>query len=156
MHSKKFVVVGLICTLLAGCAIAPVRLNTLSGRPEVTISGVTKKKIVDAVVNRELSKGWDLKSQTDSLLVFTKKDTSFGAKLLFGSKYDTVPENRLTFTMVEVEAGVRVLVKGEIITNPGSAFERVEDMTAANAKHAETFQATLEEIKTEVELTVGK
>ncbi|NLH39902.1 MAG: hypothetical protein GX445_07565 [Elusimicrobia bacterium] len=150
---KKWVAPILLCALLTGCATAPVKLNTPSGRPEVTIFGSTKKKISNTIINRELSKGWDLKSQADSLLVFTRKNTELGTQLLFGSRYDSVPESRITFTLVEIEDAIRVLLKGEIVTNPGSTFERIEDVTAINAAEAEALQIALEEIKTGIEAT---
>jgi hypothetical protein len=151
MRSKKLLFLVII-SILGGCVSTPVKLNTPSGRPEVTISGATKKKISDIIINRELSKGWDLKNQTDSLLIFTRKNTNFGARLLLGSRYDTVPENRLTYTLVENENGIRVFFKAEIVTNPGSAFEQVTDVTLANEEFAEDCQKTLEEIKKDIEL----
>lgn len=150
---KKIIIVLISGFVLAGCMTAPVRLNTPSGKPEVTISATTKKKASDAIINRELSKGWDLKSQSDSLLVFAQKNTSFGAQLLFGSKYDTVPENRITFTLVETDNAIRLLVKNEMVTNPGSAFENITDMTS-NAEVANQSQTALEDIKARLESNV--
>jgi hypothetical protein len=147
---KKIIVILISASILAGCMTAPVRFNTQSGKPEVTIYGTTKKKVSEAIINREISKGWDLKSQSDSLLIFAQKNTSFGAQLLFGSKYDTVPESRITFTLIENNDGIRVLLKAELVTNPGSAFEKVTDMTS-NADVSSQSQIVLEEIKAGLE-----
>lgn len=151
---KQIIAVSIISACFAGCMTAPMRLNTPSGKPEVFILNATKKKVSDAIVNRELSKGWDLKSQSDSLLVFATKNTGFGAQLLFGSRYDTVPENRITFTMVEINEGVRLLIKTEVVTNPGSAFEQTTDLTL-NPDMASREQTALEEIKADFPQSVS-
>lgn len=136
--------------MLSACmGTAPARLDTQSGRPEVDIPGVSKKQAVDAIITREMEKGWDLKTQTDSMLVFGKRINNLGAALLFGSQYDRTPEGRLRFTLVETESGVKIYVKIEMITNPGSAYERVTEGTSA--EDLEKGQYALEEIKADLE-----
>ena len=142
---KKFWI-GVLFLGLVGCATMPdVMLNTPSGRPEVSIQNATKKQVMDAIINRELSKSWDLKSQSDSLLVFSHKVTGFAAALAYGSQYDSTPEQRGTFTLVDSGNVIRVLLKVEMVTNPGSAYERTSDVTLG--KNAAPLQTTLEEIK---------
>lgn len=147
--SRFFLIIAL-CSL-TGCITTPVKLNTSSGFPEVVISGSTKKKITDAIINRGISKGWILKSQMEYMVILTKKNTTFGAQLLFGSNYNSIPENRITFTMVETGDGIRLTVREEIVTNPNSSFEESRDLTLINQEAAEHYQKILEEIKTQVE-----
>lgn len=61
-----------------------------------------------------------------------KRLTGFGAALLYGSKYDSFPEQRVTFLVLQEGSDIRVMAKSEIVTNPGSAFERVSDNTQAD------------------------
>lgn len=132
---------------LAGCmaSMPPGRLTTPSGRPEVEIPGVTKKQVIDVIIAREMEKGWDLKSQTDALLIFSKKVNNFGAMLMYGSQYDSTPEGRIKFTLLDTASGVRVFLKTEMITNPGSSFERVTE--AVSQEDLDKEQSVLEEIK---------
>lgn len=51
--------------------------------------------------------------------------------LLFGSRYDGIPEARTTVTAVADGSGTRAYASGEIVTNPGSGFERTSELTGA-------------------------
>lgn len=149
---------GPLLLMVSLCSCATVQqvgqLNTPSGRPEVEIPGVTKKQVETAILAREMERGWDLKTQTDAMLVFSKRTNDFGAMLLYGSRYDVTPEGRLKFTLVEVPTGVRVFLKVEIITNPGSAFERVTEVVSQ--KDLEGDQVVLEEIRDKLLGTVKR
>lgn len=134
-----------VLLVATGCAQAPIQpLGTPSGRPEVLITGATKKEIVDTLVGEVLATGMQLKRMDEYSAVFGKRDESFGAALLFGSRYDSTPEMRVTFNFVDVPGGVRVYCTGAMVTNPGSSFERVNDATAANGKE---IQAMLERLR---------
>lgn len=124
--------------LLSGCAGNPEKLSTPSGNPETTFQGVNKKTVIDAIVAKKLEKGMAIKSVTDYSVVATKRvDGNFAASFLYGSKYDGIPEARVTYNIVEAGGAVRVFSRAEMVTNPGSAFERVTDITQAAAKDAQ-------------------
>jgi len=125
---------------ILGCASSK-PLNTPSGKPEVTIQNKTKKEVTDALVSEMLSRGFTIKSVSDYTVVFTKPLDSFAASLLFGSRYDTTPEHRPSFMIVESGAGVRIVLTNQIITNPGSAFERVTD--ASTGESGQSWQEFL-------------
>jgi hypothetical protein len=134
--------------LLVGCASAP-PLNTPSHRPEVTISGVSRKAVVDLIVNQALSNGNTLKKADEYSVVITRVDDSFLGAVLFGSRYDIHPEGRVTYTLVETSGSIRVFATIAIVRNPNSAFEAVTDITEGNA--APQAQAFLERLKTKAE-----
>ena len=150
---KSFNLNQIICfisiTFLVGCVTTP-PLNTRSGRLEVTIYGITKKEFFDAVVQAAAMDGAEIKQTSEYCMTFAKKDKSFTAAMLYGSRYDITPERRGTLTVVEVPGGIRVFATETIVTNPGSAFERV---TTVNNPHA--LQADLEKMKIEAEKRYG-
>lgn len=120
----------LASALLVSCATTPPPLQTPSGRPEIVIRDASRKAVIDRIVAVKLEKGLQVKSVTDYGIVVTKKiDHSFMASLLYGSQYDSTPEARITYNVVEVPEGIRVFSRTEMITNPGSGFERVSDVT---------------------------
>lgn len=80
-----------------------------------------------------LSKGFNIKSTNDYSMVFGKPLENIGASLLLGSTYDVTPEHRVTVSIVDLINGVRVVLTNQIITNPGSAFERVTDASTGTA-----------------------
>lgn len=130
--------------MATGCAtIKP--LPTPSGRPEVTIPNVTKKQVIDTLTNRMINKGYQLSSVNDYVVVFNKKVDSFMAGVIYGSRYDSTPAARVSYNLVETDAGIRVIVTLEVVTNPGSAFERVTDLS--QGPDAKDAQRSLEEVK---------
>jgi hypothetical protein len=124
---------------VAGCATPPAPLSTPSGRPEVTITGVSKKQVADAIVAGALARGSQIKSVNEYAVVLTQRvHGNLGASLAYGSRYDSTPEVRVTLNMVDVSGGVKVYARGEMVTNPGSAFERLNDVTAHQAANLQT------------------
>jgi hypothetical protein len=112
--------------LLAGCA-APVVHNTASGKVEEIFTGTpgqTKPKIVGMMANF----GFNVSKDTPYLIAFDKPTENVMAAVLLGSKYDSTPNTRITYTFVQMGPNTRVIADASIITNPGSAFERVTNM----------------------------
>jgi S1-C subfamily serine protease len=122
----------LFLALLYGCATTK-PLATASGKPEVTIPNVTKKQVTDALVTQMINQGFQIKNSSDYNIVFTKPMESLSAQLLLGSKYDSTPEHRASFMIVESGNGIRVVLTNQGITNPGSAFEKVTDLSSGKA-----------------------
>lgn len=138
---KNIFITALISILLIGC-IAPRPLNTSSGKPDVTIPKVNKKQVTDALVSEMMTRGFTIKTSSDYNIVFTKLLDNMTASLLFGSRYDSNPEHRASFMLVESSAGVRIVLTNQIITNPGSAYERATDASTGEA--GTSWQAFLE------------
>lgn len=115
---------------LSGCATPPPPLGTPTGRPEVTVQGVTKKQVIDTIVSRSVIRGNQIKSVNEYGVVLGRRVDGVGAAMLYGSRYDSKPEARVHINVIDDAPGaVRVFARAEMITNPGSAYERVNDVT---------------------------
>jgi len=135
----------LVFALLFGCA-AVKPLNTLTGKPEVIIQDASKSEIADQITNAMLSWDYQLQKRDNNILVFSKRDQRLGSSLLFGSRYDSTPEWRFTYNIVDHPEGIRVIANIAAITNPGSAFERVTDLSRGS-KDSENVYALLTQIR---------
>ena len=134
-----------ILALISGCAtVKP--LNTLTGKPEVIIPDASKSEIADQITNAMLSWDFQLQKRDENILLFSKRDQSLGSSLLFGSRYDSTPEWRFTYNIVDHPEGVRVIANIATITNPGSAFERITDLSRGS-KDSENVYALLTQIR---------
>jgi len=122
------VVIGLLLFTIVGCA-PMVRLNTPSGRPEITINHVDRKTVTDRIVEIGVEAGYELKATTEYTLVFGKPRSDFTSSMMFGSRYDINTEERITFTIIARDSSVKVTATCAMIGNPGSAFERKTDIT---------------------------
>lgn len=144
---SAFVLLG----LLAGCATTLSPINTASGKPEITICKTTKEELMDFVVERTLTGGGLVrKADNYQVVVGAPIDDNLIASILLGSKYDTTPEGRLVWTFVKKgEDCVYISVNCQIVTNPGSAFERVRDISKGGDAHE--IQKGLEEMKIKIE-----
>lgn len=130
---KKYFLFGFIISILFGGCAGMMRLNTPSGKPEVTLKNRSMKEVKDALVREMLNQNFTIKSTSDYTIVFSKPMDSFLASFLLGSRYDATPEHRVTAMIVESNNGVRIVLTNQGITNPGSAFERVTDMSTGKA-----------------------
>jgi hypothetical protein len=126
--NKSFFPFLLSFLFLAGCATTK-PLNTPSGKPDITIPNVSKKQVTDALVGQMLTQGFNFKSSSDYNIVFIEAMDSFCEKSLLGSGCNVTPEHRASFMLDESSAGVRIVLTNQVITNPGSAFERVTDLS---------------------------
>jgi hypothetical protein len=82
---------------------------------------------------------------TEYLLQIEKPSDDLGAAILLGSKYDSVPAERIVFTFAPLGDSVRVVAASMFVTNPGSAFEQITPVNAGEG--IDRTQATLQEIK---------
>lgn len=141
-------IVGIVVAVvvaLAGCATPP-PLSTPSGNPEVRIHDVSKKQVLDTIVSATTAKGMQVKSINDYSVVVTKlADGDFMSALLFGSRYDSTPEARLTFTTIVDPGNIHVFARAEMVTNPGSAFERRHDVTNGYRQRLQTMLEQLDQ-----------
>lgn len=143
--SVRTLLIGFFIAVLVGCATPAQRLATPSGNPEIVIPNTTRKAVIDKIIAAKLEKGMQVKSVNDYGVVVGKKvDGSFMASFLYGSRYDSTPEVRITYNVVETAGGVRVFSRTEMITNPGSAYERTSDVTQSLSSQ---MQSELEQFK---------
>lgn len=150
---KKLVVIMLVLvigSLIVGCT-SPVKHYTPSGRPEITINGKVSKQVQAEIMNLMLNNGYDVKTSLDVLLVFEQPIKNVLAATLLGSRYDSTPAARVSFSIIEMETSTRVVASFAAITNPGSAFERITPLN--NNPDTANFQMRLNEIKQKIEET---
>ena len=140
----RIAIVGGFVIILTGCATTP-QLKTASGKPEVTIPNTTKKVIFDALTNAMIQQGYEIRNINDYSAVYGKRTNSILASMLLGSQYDSTPEARVAYTIVDTSEGVRVVATLQMITNPGSAFERVTDFS--QQPDAQSWQSFLENLR---------
>ena len=140
----------LLSALLAmGCA-DQVTHQTPSGKPEVTIAGRVGDQARALIAGRMVDAGYNMRSGSDSMLVFDKPNSTVMAAVLFGSRYAGTPNARITYTVIEAGAVTRVVASLAMITNPGSAFERASPMDAS--PDSQGVQNLLFEIKRTLEV----
>lgn len=146
----KKIIIPLLGLFLIGCA-TPVKFDTLSGKPEVTIQGKVADQVGAKLADRMINNGYSISSSSKYLMVFEKPFESMGAALLFGSQYDTNPVARITYTIIEAETTTRVVTSLIAVTNAGSAFERTTIMN--HSQDSLKYQDMLIEIAEELGTT---
>lgn len=145
----NYIFMLMIILLFAACA-TPVRHNTSSGRPEIIISGKAGKQVQGEIMNLMLNNGYNVKTSTDTLLVFERPIENVLAAVLLGSKYDSTPAARISVNIIEMVDSTRVVASFAAVTNPGSAFERITPMN--NNADTANYQMHLNEIKQRIEM----
>ena len=131
----NLLIVFLLSIATLGCASPRPPLDTPSGKPEIIIQGVSKKQVVDLLVNNKLAEGFQIKAVTSYALVIQRDIDDFNAQVIYGSDYDRTPAARVTYNFVDTQEGVRVFSKSEIITNPDSNYEKSSDATGVWGEH---------------------
>lgn len=137
-----------LCAVVAGCQTAAQAPSTASGKPEVTIKAQTaaiKARLLSLAMDRR----FNVTKDTEYLLQIEKPTENFGAAVLLGSKYDSVPAERIVFTFAPIGDSVRVVAASMFVTNPGSAFEQLTPINAGEG--VDRTQAALLEIKQSIE-----
>lgn len=144
---KKILPLAVLITALA--CTPPQPLATPSGRADVTFAA-PKSDVVNSIISMAVDRGYQLKKSENNLIVLGKLDDSMTAAMLFGSRYDSTPEKRITVTIIELDGKCRVMAQFAIVTNPGSAFERIT-ILSKGSKADHEFQAALEQLKVKLE-----
>ena len=149
MRSVATAIERLLCVaafaLLAGCAASVVHY-TASGKPEVTIHTENVSSVKESVVSRMINRGYNLIRDTDYQMVFDRPIDNVWAAAFWGSRYDGIPNARITYTFAVGTDTVRVVADLAIITNPGSAFER-RSLEMNDAEVSLEFQAMLNQLR---------
>lgn len=144
---KVFVPVALAAIVIGCTPVVP--LATTTGHADVLFAA-PKKQVLAEILALCVEKGYQVKKSEEYLLVLGKADDSMASAVLFGSRYDATPEKRLTLTVVERDGACRVMAQFAMVTNPGSAFERVNP-APKNSRADHEFQQALLQIKAKIE-----
>ena len=153
--TRKFILIlsFLVSVYFTGCAINQ-PLNTPSGRPEVIIENVSRKYIIDVLTNWMVNNGYEVKSINDYNAVYGKRSEDLTSSILLGSRYDSIPEYRISFAVMEYGNGVRIVQTLQAVTNPGSPYERITDFS--HSEGARQWQTGLEQTKINLEKSSKK
>jgi hypothetical protein len=121
-YGVPFLLGGAIAVLgLAGCA-SPQKSASSSGKPEITIRGVTRQQVCDALRERLFSRGWALGAANDRAVTASKPMANDAAGIL-----NAPTVRRVSYDLLDSRGGVRVVAKLETVTNPGKTIEQVTD-----------------------------
>lgn len=121
------------------------------GKPEVVIHGTTRKAVLDALATMMVDREYSIVSIQDYKAVF-EKDGGFLGSVLFGSGYDASTKKRASFDVLETGSSVRIVATFEMVSNPGSAFERRSD-ASKSGKAKKQIQELLDALKDQLEPT---
>lgn len=115
---KKIIIVLFLLGLLTRVCFAQ--------QVEMFFQGYEKKKVIDATVNAILNEGYSIITVTDYQVIARKTITNnLAASFLYGSRYNINPEYRFFVSFADYNnSSVRAVAEIQIITNPGSAFEK--------------------------------
>ncbi|MGE0388449.1 MAG: hypothetical protein AB7Q97_27305 [Gammaproteobacteria bacterium] len=151
----QLVGVAAVALVFTGCAMEPPKSPAFVATPRAQffIAGVTKKQAIDEIVAGKLSRGMTIREVNDyGVTVAAPINNSILASIIYGSSYDRTPEARIHYNVVDHEDGVRIYSRAEMVTNPGSGFERSTDVTASIARE---LQQELWDLRTKIETANG-
>ena len=138
----------ILCFVVASCA-TPVKHHTASGRPEVTIATTNVEAVKGALISEMVNRGYSITRESDFLVAFDRPVDNVWAAALLGSRYDSTPNARVSYTIARIQDTIRVVADLAIITNPGSAFERQTNMNAN--EDSRKIQDLMDRVKGNVE-----
>ena len=136
-----------LATYLSACASTGTTAPRLAPERSLTI-GATSKKVKELVALAFVEKGYMLKKDSDLQLVLERRTDNFMAAVLFSSQYDSTVMTRVMVTMIG-DNPTNLSWRGYLVTNPGSAFERLTEIT--NNPDGDNVQLVLRDIKARAE-----
>jgi hypothetical protein len=142
----KAVLLWITVFTVTGCATQ--RLNTASGRPEVTVHGASAGVVRTATVNYFVDHGFAPVKTDGSQLIF-QAEGSAGQKLLMGMLTNE-PQSVTRVTITLVENGQDFRVVGGIAAVGQNTFGRQREVELTGKGYPELQQA-LEAIKAKAE-----
>jgi len=118
---------------------------TQSGKPEACIRNAKPPLVSADLASLLLDHGYSISQQTDTMVRGDRPVDNVAAAVLLGSRYDSTPNARITYSIVKRADCVRVVADIMIVTNPGSAYERLTPMN--NSADSLKIQDTLDAIR---------
>ena len=147
-HAIRIVCIFFVLTII-GCGSPQVKHSTPSGKPEVIIMGADVDIIASEIINRMINFGYGVTKTDNRMLVFEKPIKSFMGGFLYGSQYDSQPNARISYTLNHYKNETRVVASCDVVTNPGSSFERISNLDSS--PETIKLQDMLNEIKASLE-----
>ena len=142
MNRHLFPLVAPLLACLSGCAtIQPA--PTASGRPEILVPG-GREAVKQKFMAWALRTGTKIESESASQVVVSAPMQNLGAQLIYGSNFNRVPVARYRYTFLPEGSSTRVFSQGEVVTNPGSAFEQSTPVEQTDPKALIASQRALQ------------
>lgn len=113
--------------LCSACATSGPKTPT--GRPELIVPGVTIEEARNRILVGLAERGYTLEQSSTNLVSAVRLNDNVGASLLLGSSYDTNVYSRVQLTLAEMEGKTRIYGSFAALSNYGSAFQRVTDLS---------------------------
>ena len=121
----RFLPILLIALIVTGCTTAAAPPPP----PAVYQFPASRQMTKEAIVATYLGRGFQIVRDSDFQLVMDRPaNDNFGAQILFGSQWNGVPNARLSLTFLG-DGPTSVHANMAVVTNPGSGFEQVTDIT---------------------------
>lgn len=139
---KKIIILML---LLSGCATQGDMQS--SKNPTVMIKA-EKKAVMDKIVQWKIESGTMLKSSNEYMLVFEKPIDSTMASIMYGSRFKSTPDARITYNLSQENDVTTVTGTFYIVTNANTGAETSKDKTRMVYKD---MQSELDRLKTNLE-----
>ena len=98
--------------------------QTASGSPEIVVRGAKPDRVKAALVNAALNRHLRMKSDSANMVVFERETTNIAASVLLSTRMSGAPVDRMSFTLVDVPEGTRVVAFGGFVSNAGTGFEQ--------------------------------
>ena len=140
---KKILIIALMA--LSGCA-TQAAVQT-SKNPTVMIKA-EKKAVMDKLVQWKIESGTMLKSSNEYMLVFEMPIDNMMASLMYGSRFKSIPDARITYNLSQENEVTTVTGTFHIVTNANTGAETSKDRTSVAYKG---MQAELDRLKINLE-----
>lgn len=137
----KLVITFLSFLLIAGCQTTqgPLATNNFTFNSD-------KTRTKEAIIATFIPRGYQIVKDSEFQLVMDRPaNDSFGAQLVYGSQWNSVPNARVILTITGNNP-TNVNSQIQVVTNPGSGFERINDVSN-HAESRSTIAASMEQAK---------
>lgn len=134
----------IMAAVLSGCATGP-PLNTSTGKPETVINGASIEAVFNAIAEEMLLSDYILKGRSGAtnIALFTARGQFSSGNIFM--------EVRVTYNLIEIPNGIRVMVSILEYDNPGTNQEVLWRDHSRASKRAIHIQNILNSVKNKLE-----
>ena len=142
---NKFVAAASLCLFaLAGCATQWASMETINGKPEITLPRTSAQQVKDYLKDRMINMGFSLEKELELQLVFGRH----GKQSLIQPSWGY----RVTYSIIDQKPGIQVVADVAMVSDQGTARERpyetgvtqpTDDTQAAVQRQVEAILRTL-------------
>jgi PBP1b-binding outer membrane lipoprotein LpoB len=146
---KTLILVIVSIVIISGCSQ---KLDTPSGRPDVTINSENVDLIKSDIISAFIGVGLELTNQTDNILVFAGRmntGQSIVYKAMISGSYSSDPIWEYRINIIPTNGKTRLL--GSCVVKTQSAFGREDVNDASGGKAGQQLQDYFESIKNKIE-----